>query len=190
MLANVAIPSFLPHSIATLIGLVIIAGIECLFLMRMAKLSFGSSYRLSLRANFNSTIIGIPVAWGLWMIGLIPISFLAAKLEVDLHPLVGEASRQSVLWGGIMPSQWNSLGMAVGSLVVLIPFFVGSIWIERRTLIRELPELEKAKVSRGVLYGNLASYAIFVILGLLPLKEAIEDYPADKKRFEERRAQQ
>ena len=48
MLANVALPAFMPHSLATLAGIFVIAAIEGWFLMRVLKLNYADSYRHSL----------------------------------------------------------------------------------------------------------------------------------------------
>lgn len=58
MLANVALPSFLPHSFATLIGIFAIAAIEGWFVMRILRLGYAESYRHALNANWKSTIAG------------------------------------------------------------------------------------------------------------------------------------
>ncbi|WP_193211893.1 hypothetical protein [Luteolibacter marinus] len=186
MLANVALPSFLPHSAATAIGLLVIGLIEGFFLTRALKQPFADSYLLALRANWNSTIIGIPVAWVLWIGGLIPVSWLAARAGIEVHPLVTSSTIQSAMWGGLIPTEWTGVGHAIGSLVLLVPFCLGSIWIERRTLCRHLPEADRSAIRRAVIQGNLASYAIFLVLGLLTLDEAMKEYPAAKQRFEER----
>lgn len=53
MLANVALPSFLPHSLATLIGILAIAAIEGWFVMKGLQLSYAESYRHALNANWK-----------------------------------------------------------------------------------------------------------------------------------------
>ncbi len=67
MLANIALPSFLPHSFATLFGILVIAAIEGWFLMKILRLSYSESYRHALNANFKSTIVGflLPGFFGL-----------------------------------------------------------------------------------------------------------------------------
>ena len=120
MLANVALPSFFPHSILTMLGVLVIAAIEGFLLSRWIRYSFVASYKLSMKANLWSTFLGIPIAWGLWLAGMLPISFLVSHFDMEIHPVVAESVRQSVLFGGIMPSEWNAIGAAAGSLVILI----------------------------------------------------------------------
>jgi hypothetical protein len=88
MLANVALPAFLPHGLATLVGILVIAAIEGWFLMRGIKLRYGESYRHSLAANWMSTIAGIPLAWLLWIAGLIPVTIGLSAIGIDPHPAV------------------------------------------------------------------------------------------------------
>ena len=88
MLVNVALPSFLPHSLATLIGIFVIAAIEGWFVMRALDLNYGESYQHALSANWMSTIAGIPLAWLLWVGGLIPVTIGLSAIGIDSHPAV------------------------------------------------------------------------------------------------------
>jgi hypothetical protein len=190
MLANVAIPAFLPHSLATLIGIFVIAAIEGWFLMRGLKLQYTESYLHALAANWMSTIAGIPLAWLLWIIGLIPISMGLSALGLVPHAVVSSAAMQTAFSGGMMPTEWTNIGSAVAWIVMLIPFWLGSVWIERRTIKRRLPNQEPSLISRAVVRGNLASYTIFLILGVVSLSSALADLPRQKTRhaeFRERR---
>jgi hypothetical protein len=56
--------------------------------MRGIKLRYGESYRHSLAANWMSTIAGIPLAWLLWIAGLIPVTIGLSAIGIDPHPAV------------------------------------------------------------------------------------------------------
>lgn len=189
MLANVALPSFLPHSFATLLGIFVIAAIEGWFLMRMLRLSYAKSYGHALNANLQSTIVGIPLAWLLWIAGLIPVSMGLRALGLEPHPVVSSTAMQTVVTGGMMPTEWMKVGGAVAWIVMLVPFWAGSVWIERRALVKRLPECEPSRISKAVICGNLASYSLFLLLGAFALSSAIADLPNQRKRsgeFQER----
>ena len=190
MLANVALPSFLPHSFATLIGILLIAAIEGLFVMRALSLSYAESYRHALNANWKSTIAGIPLAWFLWIAGLIPISMGLSAVGLEAHPVVTSTAMQTAFFGGITPTEWMNVGSAVAWIVMLIPFWLGSVWIERRTLAKRLPDCEPSRISSAVVRGNLASYCIFLAFGVVALSSAIADLPNQKQRFKEFRERQ
>jgi hypothetical protein len=187
MIANVALPSFLPHSFATLMGIFVIAGIEGWFVMRVLRLSYADSYRHALNANWKSTIAGIPFAWLLWTIGTIPISMGLSAIGLKAHPFVSTGAIQTVFFGGLMPTETFYISNAAASIVMLIPFWMGSVWIERRTLAKRLPDYDFKQISKAVVRGNFASYSIFLILGTMSLATAIADLPNQKELFEKLR---
>ena len=190
MFANVALPAFLPHSFATLIGIFLIAAIEGWFVMRVLKVSYAASYRHSLAANWRSTVAGIPLAWLLWVFGMIPVSMGLSAFGIDSHPALQSTVTQSVMFGGLMPNEWTNVGRAGAWLLMLVPFWLGSVWIERRTIRKRLPDCDASRVSTAVIRGNLASYSLFLILGVMGLMNALEDLPNQKARFEEHRERQ
>ena len=163
MLANVALPSFLPHSFATLIGIFAIAAIEGWFVMRILHLGYAESYRHALNANWKSTIAGIPFAWLFWIAGLIPISLGLSAIGLHAHPVVVSTAMQTAVFGGMMPTEWMNVGSAAAWIVMLVPFWMGSVWIERRTLAKRLPACDPSQISKAVVQGNLASYSLFLI---------------------------
>ena len=171
MLANVALPSFLPHSFATLIGIFAIAAIEGWFVMKGLRLSYAESYRHALNANWKSTIVGIPFAWLLWVAGLIPISMGLSAVGLESHPVVVSTAMQTAIGGGMMPTEWMNVGNAAAWIVMLIPFWMGSVWIERRTLAKRLPECDPSQISSAVVRGNLVSYGIFLVFGVIALTQ-------------------
>lgn len=187
MLANVALPSFLPHSFATLIGIFAIAAIEGWFVMKGLRLSYAESYRHALNANWKSTIAGIPLAWLLWIAGLIPISMGLSAVGLEAHPAVVSTAAQTAFFGGMMPTEWMNLGSAAAWIVMLIPFWMGSVWIERRTLAKRLPGRDPSLISSAVVRANLASYSIFLVFGVIALTNAMSDLPNQKQRFKENR---
>lgn len=185
MLANVALPAFLPHSFATLIGILVIAAIEGWFVMRALDLPFAKSYRLSIFANWMSTIAGIPLAWLLWMLGLVPVSMGVSALGLQSHPLVATSFLQTAHSGGFIPNEWSQVGSAVAWLILLVPFLFGSIWIERRTIAKRLPDCDRSKISKAVIRGNLVTYGGFLLIGTFALSAALAELPAQKQKFED-----
>lgn len=190
LMANVALPAFFPHAFATLAGIFVIAGIEGFFLMRLLRLSFSEAYMGSLSANWRSTVVGIPLAWLLWVVGLIPLSLGISWLGVEMHPMVASTLTQSALSGGTVPTEWEGVGSAAAWLVMLVPFWLGSVWIESKTIARRFPEKDASLISKSVIQGNLASYVIFLILGIISLWMAMVDLPNQKARYEEIRERQ
>ncbi|MES2571511.1 MAG: hypothetical protein V4710_15840 [Verrucomicrobiota bacterium] len=187
MLANIAIPSFLPHSFATLIGIFLIAAIEGWFVMRILNLKYTESYRHAFAANWMSTIAGIPLAWLLWVAGLIPVTWGLTAIGIDSNPAVQSTLMQTVMAGGMIPHEWMDIGSAAAWVIMLVPFCIGSVWIEQRTIRKRLPERDPLQISKAVVRGNLVSYSLFLILGLIVLWNALEEFPNQKARFKELR---
>jgi len=158
--------------------------------MTALRLSYSESYRHALNANWKSTIAGIPLAWLLWIAGLIPISMGLAAVGLEAHPAVVSTAMQTAFFGGMMPTEWMNVGSAAAWIVMLIPFWMGSVWIERRTLAKRLPDRDPSQISSAVVRGNLASYSIFLIFGLISLSAAIADLPNQKQHFKEFRERQ
>jgi len=192
MLANGVIPAFFPHSLATLLCLVAIAAIEGWFVRRHLHLSFATSYRHSFWANFMSTIAGIPIAWLLWVIGLIPVMAGTSLIGIDLHPGVEYTLLGTVWFGGgfSITSEWGHVGASAGWILMLVPYWLGSVWIERRTLTKLLPGCNLSELSKAVIRGNLATYGIFLVLGILQVSSSLADLPERKARFERERQEQ
>ena len=186
MLANVVLPSFLPHSFATLIGIFVIAAIEGWFVMRTLRLTYEESYRHALHANWKSTVVGIPVAWLLWIAGLIPVSMGLDALGFEAHPAVTATALRTAISAAMIRTEWMNVGSAAAWMVMLVPFWMGSVWIERRALVKRLPTCDPSQISKAVVRGNLASYSVFLILGAISLSTAIADLPNQKIIFKER----
>lgn len=186
IVANVALPAFSPHSFATALGILIIAGIEAWFLSRRLSLGFRRSYALAMAANWKSTLVGIPFAWLLWSVGLLPISIGLDALGLIDHPAARSTLLQTFWFGGLLPDEWTKIGRAAASIVSLIPFWLGSVWIERRTIRGNLPDHDAAEISKAVIQGNLATYSLFLALGIFSLVGAFKSFPEDQKRHQER----
>ena len=183
--ANVALPSFVPHSVATLVGILVIAGIEGWFISRFLRMHYCESFKKSVSANFMSTVAGVPMAWLLWMIGVLPVTIGIAALGIEIHPVILSTVTQSAFVGGFIPDEWTNVGSAGAWILALVPFWFGSIWIERRTLQKLLPDCDRALLRKAVVRGNLATYSVFLIFGLVALGDAIEELPERKNRFRE-----
>jgi hypothetical protein len=184
MLANVAIPTFLPFTFASVIGLVFIAAVEAFFLMRLLRETYWACYRASLVANLKSTLVGVPVAWVLWVLGMIPIAWGMSALGMKPQSLASVTLGTTICFGGRIPNQWEAIGGALAGIILLIPFFFASVWIERRVVSKRFASHSKAQVSKAVVLGNVVSYLFFLLLVLNTLKNAIERYPEDKARVE------
>ena len=185
VVANAALPSFIPHSVVTLFSILILGAIEGAFISKILKVQYSSAYWAAMLANLASTFIGIPVSWALFAAGVIPSALLVDHFDISVHPLVGESTRQALLFGGIRPSPWNDLGIAISLLVTLVPFWLGSIWSERKFYLKSFPEAKRNQLTQAVVYGNLVTYAVFAVYCGWQVGKAYQDLPTQIEQFEE-----
>lgn len=181
ILANVAIPTFFSHSALSLVGLVVIAAVEAVFLFRIGVGLYRDCYRAALEANVWSTFLGIPLAWLLWTVGLIPVMWGADILGMESHPLIARIAIGTFIQGGMIPSEWTHIGREVGMMLMLVPFFFGSVWMERKIYLRRFPGIDRVEITRAVRKGNLTSYLFFLLLSLVGVWNAILHYPEQKE---------
>jgi len=103
------------------------------------------------------------------------------------HSVVEVTLIQTLFFGGVVTNEWSSVGSAVAWIVMLVPFWLGSVWIERRSLIKRLPNYERSQISKAVIRGNLVSYFLFLLLGAYMLSDALVNFPDQKpEQYEER----
>ena len=113
-----------------------------------------------------------------------------SAIGLEAHPVVTFTAMQTAFFGGMMPTEWMNVGSAAAWIVMLIPFWLGSVWIERRTLTKRLPDCELSRISSAVVRGNLTSYSLFLVFGVITLSSAIADLPNQKQHFKEFREHQ
>lgn len=124
-------------------------------------------------ANALSTIVGIPLTWGVLL--LCEMGFFGALAHI---PNLGNRSWDSPLEqivGTILTSPWiapvestGSWAVPLAALVLLIPFYFVSVWVEQRVIEHILPvtaslDAQSTEVSDKVLRSavrgaNLMSY--------------------------------
>ncbi len=90
----------------------------------------------------------------------------------------------------MIPDEWMNVSSAAAWIILLIPFWMGSVWIERWTLVKKLPDIDPAMISVAIVRANLASYSIFLVFGVIALTNEISDLPNQKQRFKELRERQ
>ena len=147
--ANVGLPMIAVMWPLMMLALLPIIAIETYVICTRLALSVGYAATVTFVANAVSTIIGIPVAWFLLLLTPVVraawISPFEEKKESDPDSFVANSA-----------------------LVLLVPFFFASWFIEYRIAIRMVPWLERGTVNAAVLAGNLITYGCLAafILGV------------------------
>jgi len=175
--ADVGLPTIVLAFPAMLILLIPIIVIEGLLCKKWLGLTTWQAMKSNALSNLVSTVIGIPVAWllmfgieilaGLLLIRTTALDNWHSPLANVILVIVGSA------WIGPLEGQGMWLIPAV-TLVLLVPFFFASYWIEYRVIKfmvgrpkHGLPVLDYPRVRIAVRNANLVTYgAMFLAASL------------------------
>ena len=159
-LANVAIPTLIPHWIFGLIALIPVIIAEALVIFWRHGDDFRACLAASAVANVRSTLLGIPLAWLLFVALSFPIAMGAEKLG-------GGTSTITWIWSEclMLGARYQIAARTefLASMTLLVPYYVASVLMERRTLLRRLDGLSLATLTQTSLLMNLVSYTGLVI---------------------------
>src|SRR5713226_3022041 len=174
LLADMGIPMIvvtLPAMVMLLVPVIVIEGLLCKRWLGLTTLQAIKSNAVS---NLASTIIGVPVAWAIMLavefgtlgvIGLVDKSNAIQNWHSPLATVISFLLTSA--WFGPTDRKWV---IPAATLVLLIPFFFASYWIEyfivRRMVAMpdgEPPNLAYPRVRIAVRNANLITYgAVFL----------------------------
>jgi hypothetical protein len=165
-----------PMIFVTLPGMVLlllpIIAAEAFFVIRHTSLQKGKVLWATALGNVISTIVGVPLTWGalclceiaVWM-GLARYTRFWGSWNSPISQIIGTVL--SAPW--IAPvGKSGSWAVPLAALVLLVPFFFVSVWVEQRVMEHYLPvttaeiaqshEVNEKNLRRAVLGANLLSY--------------------------------
>jgi len=162
-----------------LILLIPVIGIETVIVARRTTLPTKRTLRATALANVVSTVVGVPLTWvALFACEMLVWTALAGTSKLDSPRWNSPMHRVlitifSAPWLG--PSEkdgWWAVPLA--ALVLLIPFFFASVWIEQKITSHflsvgttDVPDEVSAGVLRkAVRDANVASYGLLFVLAL------------------------
>lgn len=168
-----------PAMVILLVPVILIEGFLC---KRWLGLKTWQAIKTNAVSNLVSTIIGIPVAWAV----MLAIEFGTMGLVGESNALQNWHSPIANVIFFLFSSAWLNpdLGesawvIPAATLVLLIPFFFASYWIEYRVVRRMIggpdggkPNLSEPRIRTVVRNANLVTYgamflAVSVWLGIL-----------------------
>lgn len=161
------------------LALLPIIGIEYIILRK--RLAGFTSKRLLLAAsvsNITSTVIGIPLTWACLM-GIQMLVPGGGSGYAQLGTFWNYFLSVTVQSPWLMPYESNLYWMIpVAFLVLLVPFFFVSYWIEAIVTVRLLKDKQKRlAIQKAVWVGNVCTYSMMAMLDLLFLAfELFEHY--------------
>ena len=163
ILANVLIPSIVEHLALMLLFLLPIALIEAIVLSWRHLLAYRDSFVLSLRANWRSTLVGLPLGYLFAVLGVIPAGIFTSFLPARVGSLIGAVLFNVVGHGGGVPGEFDELGYFLGTLLVMIPYFLVTVRIERKHIAKLRKSLDGAHLTDTVKFMNGITYALLAM---------------------------
>lgn len=159
----------LPAMIISLIPIIII---ESWYIHRTLNLSFKRALKVMGIANIESTLIGIPLTWIIWVIVEMILGYVSYRVLDSFHISLPEsvsilfALTVGAAWLG--PAKSNLYWMVpTASLVLLLPFFYVSWLFERHRAKRLLQEYDPENVNKATFIANVYSYGLLCAIVLV-----------------------
>lgn len=165
LLADMGIPMIIITLPGMLILLLPVIVVEAVVISRRLSLPINKVFKATAAANASSTIVGVPVTWGLLFLfeGLV---MLGLSQIPDITNLNWNSPLAEVV-GTILSAPWigpseesASWAIPLAILVLLIPFFFASVLIERRVMKRFLPPTTAAEPQPGEISSRLLEIAV------------------------------
>jgi len=172
------------HWILFTILLPLVAGLETLVLWRVLNTSPSESFATAVAANWRSTVAGLPAGWCMALVGLVPAGILVAFLPSSYRDPGFQIIAFAALTGGIIPNKFSMIAMAAGNLLLLIPYYIATVRVERQVVEARHPEAEPAKVASAVHTMNRITYGVLTLVVLWWLFTAIIAYCGQSQRDE------
>lgn len=143
-----------------------VIGIEYVVLRR--RLTGFTSKRLLLAAsvsNIVSTFIGIPLTWGC-LVGIQFLGMSVPLMQLDQYWLRILNVTLGAAWLAPYESHLYWM-MPTASIVLLVPFFFASYWIEAAVTVNILKDKDnKPAIKKAVWTGNIYSYTLLFLIAL------------------------
>ncbi len=159
LLGNAGIPMLLLHIPMMAVLLIPVVAIEQWVVGRSVSLPGRTRWNGVIVCNLASTLLGWPIAWGLLL-----------ALQVVLEPSVDNVSwlhspmrevMQTIVTPAWLAPPTGGRGLWIvplATLVLLLPYFLISFWIERACLLWYWKSSDAALVEQACVHMNVVSY--------------------------------
>jgi hypothetical protein len=163
VLANVMIPTIAEHVVIMLVLLIPVTMIEAVVIMRRHFLKYPESLKLSFLANLISTIVGLPIGYVFALLGIIPAGLFTMLLPKNIGSAIGIILGNAIFRGGTIPNKLDEVGFYLGTLIVMVPYFLVTLLIERKVIAKHKPELDTPVLTKTVLIMNSITYGLLAL---------------------------
>jgi tetratricopeptide (TPR) repeat protein len=172
--ADAGVPMLALMAVPMWASLLAIIPLEAFIATRRLGLAWSRSLKVSAIANLVSTVAGVPLTWILLAVVEMALTYLGGALAPHGRPYpplpLGEAGEQALAL--IVTSPWLNPDesrlywmMPAAALLLCVPFFFASVWIEYRVARRMMGRDQAPRVLGWAWRANVTSY---VLLALVP----------------------
>ena len=167
--ANAGIPMLAFVLPGMAISLVPIILIEAWCIGRLLNLSFTKAMKVMGIANLESTFIGIPITWVIWVVVEMLLGYFGYRLSdllgISVPHFINYVFALTIGAAWLGPSEAQDYWMVpAATLVLLVPFFYVSWLLERRRTKLLLHDCDASSVNGATLKANIASYGLLGII--------------------------
>lgn len=171
LLANAGIPMLfwqLPVAAMMLLPVTLIESIVAIPILRQPA---GSVCVRVLAANLFSTFVGVPIAWG----GMFIVDIVTTGSAAPGFDTPWDAFQSVVLQSPWLPPYQEHLVWLVpaATFVLLVPYFLVSVYTERWLLRRQFQNVDSHLVSRATWIANAVSYGALAVCTVYWLLRAV-----------------
>jgi hypothetical protein len=174
LLANAGVPMIFVTMPAMVIALAPIIAVEALLIRKRMTIETWPIVRATAAANVASTIVGIPLTWGILFLCQMGLGLATSRIARLENSNVDSPLAQVIVT--VLAPAWiaptdeaGSWAVPLAALVLLVPFFLVSVWLETLVMERMLPvtageilqegQVSKLSLRRAVRDANLLTYA-------------------------------
>ena len=165
-LANIILPTAFGHVFSLVFVVWLVIALEAIVVNRRLQLPYGRAYAVCTKANLRSTFIGIPLAWITSFILYVVLSSVDTYIphNASYFKVADTIAASALFYGGIIFT--DSRIQLLAPAFLLIPYYYFSVFIEKRSLQKSLPEIDPIKILNATKIMNLISYGIIGIITL------------------------
>lgn len=170
--ADAGIPTVFVTLPAMLVALILVVGLENLLLSRLIKLPFSATIKAVGIANLISTIIGFPLA---------SITQALVGTIVDLLPSSPFTQILNLaFFGGVFIASPGPLEYPRSdwemplALIIMLGFYLIASWLIELLILKYLMKRPARLLLRPVLFCNIASYTILLIVVFTLMKFGVK----------------
>jgi hypothetical protein len=68
--------------------------------------------------------------------------------------------------GGMIPTKFSMIAMAAASLILLVPYYIATVRVERKVVEARHPEIDPKRIAVAVRWAHRLTYSVLALLVL------------------------